>query len=56
MPRDNTGYGVAVVRTHELLGPQILDSFVAEFILSYAEGFLRNDIGLFRESFLVEKN
>jgi len=31
--------------THKVLWARILDSSVAEFILSYAEGLLRNDMG-----------
>jgi len=32
------GYGVTVILIHQVLWAQDLDSSVAEFILSYAEG------------------
>ena len=41
------GNGVTVVLIHEVLRVQGLDFSVAEFILSQAEGLLRNDMGRF---------
>ena len=42
-------YGVAVVPAHQVLMAQDLDSSVAEFILSRAEGLFRNDMGCFEQ-------
>ena len=44
---DAIGLGVTVVLTEKVLQTKDLDSSVAEFILSGAEGLLRNDIGRF---------
>jgi len=44
---DTMGYGVTPVLTREVFRAQYLDSSVTEFILSRAEGLLRNDIPRF---------
>ena len=42
------GLGVTLILVHKVLWDQDLNSSVAEFILSYAEGLLRNDMVRFK--------
>ena len=44
---DVIGHGVTIILNHKVLRAKDLDSSVPEFILSRAEGLLRNDMSRF---------